>query len=140
LTGSHDLQRFVDAQERVYDRVTEELASGCKRSHWMWFVFPQLRGLGFSLTSRKYGISGLDEARAYLAHPVLGPRLRECTELMLGIEGRSVDDVLGYPDNLKFRSSMTLFAKAADDATLFDGALAKYFAGEPDDKTLGLLQ
>ena len=135
-----DLQRFVDAQERVYDRVTRELSGGRKRSHWMWFVFPQLKGLGFSLTSRKYGISGLDEARAYLEHPVLGQRLRECTELTLGIEGRSVDQVFRYPDNLKFRSSMTLFAHASEGETLFDDALARYFAGEPDDKTLKLLQ
>ena len=140
MTDEFDLQRFVDAQERVYEGVTEELSRGRKRSHWMWFVFPQLKGLGFSLTSRKYGISGLDEARAYLAHPTLGPRLRECTELTLAIEGRSVDQVFGYPDILKFRSSMTLFAKAAGGETLFEDALAKYFAGEPDDKTLTLLQ
>jgi len=139
VTDDYDLQRFVDAQARVYDRAREELAQGHKRSHWMWFVFPQLKGLGFSLTSRKFGLSGLAEARAYLAHPVLGPRLRECTELMLGIEGRSVDQVLGYPDNLKFRSSMTLFAQAADKESPFEEALTKFFAGVPDDKTLELL-
>lgn len=140
MTDDYDLQRFVDAQELVYDRVKEELADGRKHSHWMWFVFPQLKGLGFSPTARHFGISGIDEARAYLAHPVLGPRLRECTELTLGIEGRSVDQVFRYPDNLKFRSSMTLFAQAAADETLFEGALVMYFGGEPDDKTLKLLQ
>jgi uncharacterized protein (DUF1810 family) len=134
-----DLQRFVDAQERVYGHVTAELSAGRKRSHWMWFVFPQLKGLGFSATSQRYGISGLDEARAYLDHPILGPRLRECTGLMLQIEGRSLDEILGYPDNLKFRSSMTLFSRAGDDHR-FDAAIGKYCAGEPDARTLALLR
>lgn len=134
------LQRFIDAQERVYDRVVAELAAGRKRSHWMWFIFPQLRGLGFSSAAHKYGISGLDEARAYLAHPQLGARLRQCTELMMQIESRSLNQVLGSPDDLKFRSSMTLFSLVADDTDIiFHEALVKYCNGEADPKTAGLL-
>jgi uncharacterized protein (DUF1810 family) len=140
MNDSHNLQRFVEAQEPQYARVVEELSSGRKRSHWMWYIFPQLEGLGFSMTARRYGISGLDEAKAYLAHPVLGPRLRECTELVLGIEGRSANQILGHPDDLKFRSSMTLFSRASAGETLFDKAIDKYFAGDPDAKTLQLLQ
>ena len=140
MNSTFDLERFVRAQARIHEQVTQELAAGRKRSHWMWFVFPQLDGLGFSPTARKYAITGLDEARAYLAHPVLGPRLQECTELVLGIDGRSVREIFGYPDDLKFRSSMTLFAQAASGDTCFNEALVKYFAGEPDVRTLELLQ
>lgn len=140
MNRAFDLDRFVRAQARIHEQVTQELAAGRKRSHWMWFVFPQLDGLGFSPTARKYAITGLDEARAYLAHPVLGPRLRECTELVLDIDGRSVREIFGYPDDLKFRSSMTLFAQAASGDTCFNEALVKYFAGEPDVRTLELLQ
>ena len=135
-----DLQRFVDAQNPVYDRVCSELRDGRKKSHWMWFVFPQIEGLGSSQLARKFAISSLAEAAAYLAHPILGPRLAECTNLVNVIEGRSVDQIFGYPDNLKFRSSMTLFARATPDNEVFVAALQKYFNGEPDPVTLARLQ
>jgi uncharacterized protein (DUF1810 family) len=134
-----DLQRFVDAQAGVYDTVLAELHAGRKRSHWIWFVFPQLRGLGHSPTAVRYGISSLDEARAYLAHDVLGPRLRECAGLLRRIHGSSADDVFGWPDNLKVRSSMTLFGVAADDpavASDFYAVLDKFYDGEPDPDTV----
>jgi len=134
-----DLQRFVDAQGSEYQGVLAELRAGRKRSHWIWFIFPQLKGLGRSSTSEYYGISSLDEARAYLRHPILGPRLVECTGLVNRIEGSSVGDIFGFPDNLKFCSSMTLFARAADDPTPFTAALEKYFGGERDPRTLELL-
>jgi uncharacterized protein (DUF1810 family) len=134
-----DLRRFVDAQARVYDDVLAELRNGAKRSHWIWFVFPQLRGLGRSATAQRYGISSLDEARAYLAHPVLGPRLRECTGLVAAIDGRSVDEIFGWPDNLKVRSSMTLFAHATDDNSGFRAVLDKFYDGEEDPATVELL-
>lgn len=134
-----DLERFVDAQDPVIHRVTEELRRGRKASHWMWFVFPQLEGLGRSATARFYGIADLDEARAYLRHPLLGPRLVHCTQLVNGLEGRSAREIFGSPDDLKFRSSMTLFMRAADDPTPFAAALEKYFAGEPDPMTLDRL-
>src|SRR5262245_29614686 len=135
-----DLRRFVDAQDRVYDTVVAELRNGAKRSHWIWFVFPQLRGLGRSATAQHYGISSLDEARAYLAHPVLGPRLRECTRLVAAIDGRSVDQIFGWPDNLKVRSSMTLFAHATDDDAEFRAVLDKFYAGEDDPATVDRLR
>ena len=137
-----DLRRFVDAQDRVYDTVLAELRNGAKRSHWIWFVFPQLRGLGRSDTAHRYGVSSLDEARAYLAHPVLGPRLRECTRLVAAIDGRSVDDIFGWPDNMKVRSSMTLFAHAATEPEAradFRRVLDKFYSGEDDPATLELL-
>lgn len=134
-----DLQRFVDAQAAVYDRVLAELRAGAKRSHWIWFVFPQLRALGSSPTARHYGIDSLAEAKAYLAHPVLGTRLRECTRLVAAVEGRSIDDIFGWPDNLKVRSSMTLFSRAGDDDTDFRAVLDKYYGGEQDARTLELL-
>jgi uncharacterized protein (DUF1810 family) len=138
-----DLRRFVDAQDRVYEAVLGELRDGAKRSHWIWFVFPQLRGLGRSPTAARFGISSLAEARAYLAHPVLGPRLRECTRLVNAIDGRSVDEVFGWPDNLKVRSSMTLFALAAEDAaedsTGFRAVLETFYGGQGDPATVGLL-
>lgn len=121
------LQRFVDAQNPIYDRVLAELRSGCKSTHWMWFVFPQLKGLGGSAMSIKYAISSRPEAEAYLAHPVLGPRLRECTELVNRVEGRSIDEIFGYPDNLKFQSCVSLFALATPDNEVFTRALTKYF-------------
>ncbi len=107
-----DLQRFVDAQRAVYDRVRDELAAGRKRSHWMWFIFPQIEGLGSSLMSRRYAIASREEAAAYLMHPLLGPRLRESTRLVTGIDGRNIHEIFGSPDDLKFQSSMTLFAQA----------------------------
>jgi uncharacterized protein (DUF1810 family) len=134
-----DLQRFVDAQDRVYDTVLSELRGGRKRGHWIWFVFPQLRGLGRSDIAQHYGISSLDEARAYLAHPVLGARLRECTGLVAAIDGRSVDEIFGWPDNLKVRSSMTLFARATDDNSGFRDVLDKFYDGEEDPATVELL-
>jgi uncharacterized protein (DUF1810 family) len=137
-----DLQRFVEAQEPVYDTVLAELRNGAKRSHWIWFVFPQLRGLGRSPTAHHYGIASLDEARAYLAHPVLGSRLRECTRLVAAIDGRSVDAIFGSPDNLKVRSSMTLFAHAAGDGDLaadFRAVLDKFYDGQEDPATVELL-
>ena len=129
-----DLQRFVDAQARVIDRVRAELKAGAKTSHWMWFVFPQLKGLGHSETARRYAIRSLDEARAYWAHPVLGPRLKECTRLVLAAT-KPVGDIFGYPDDLKFRSSMTLFARATNEP-VFRQAIEKFFAGEEDAETV----
>lgn len=133
------LQRFVDAQAGVYRQVIEELRAGRKRSHWMWFIFPQIRGLGFSAMAAAYAISSLNEARAYLAHPLLGPRLRECTALVNAVEGRTAGEIFGYPDDLKFRSSMTLFARAAQDNRVFRDALDKYFGGNEDAATLARL-
>ncbi len=130
-----DLQRFVDAQARVIDRVRAELKAGVKKSHWMWFIFPQVKGLGHSETARRYAIHSLDEARAYHAHPVLGPRLRECTRLVLAANKKAIGDIFGYPDDLKFRSSMTLFARATPEP-VFRQALDKYFAGEEDPETV----
>ena len=133
------LQRFVDAQDPVFANVRAELARGSKASHWMWFVFPQLAGLGRSPTAQHFAIASLDEARAYLAHPVLGPRLAECTRLVNAVQGKPVRAIFGSPDDLKFRSSMTLFALAAPDEPAFRDALDKYFAGVPDPRTLELL-
>ena len=134
------LQRFIDAQEAPYNTVKHELIQGDKRSHWMWFIFPQVEGLGSSAIAIEFSISGLDEARAYLAHPVLGARLRECTALLLQIRGRSLDQIFGYPDNLKFHSSMTLFSIASDGERLFEDALEKYCASQHDSQTLRLLR
>lgn len=134
-----DLERFVQAQAGTYDAALEELRAGAKRSHWMWFIFPQLRALGRSERAIRFGLADLGEARAYFTHPVLGARLRECTELVLGVEGRSAHDIFGSPDDLKFRSSMTLFARAAPDEPLFPAALARYYAGAPDPLTEELL-
>jgi len=139
LPGDFDLQRFVDAQAPLYSRVTAELAAGEKRSHWMWFVFPQLKGLGRSAMAERYGIAGADEARAYLAHALLGPRLLECTRLVLAVRGRTALEILGSPDDLKFRSSMTLFDRVATEQGEFADALQRYFAGRPDERTLALL-
>ena len=133
------LQRFIDAQQPVYAAVLSELRAGRKRSHWMWFIFPQLAGLGHSVTSRTFAVSSLSEAVAYLAHPTLGPRLRECAALVAGIEGRSIAEIFGYPDDLKFHSSMTLFAQAAPQEPVFATCLQKYFGGRPDPQTLALL-
>jgi len=133
------LHRFVDAQARVFERVLAELRDGRKRSHWMWFIFPQIAGLGFSDMARRFAISGRAEALAYLAHPTLGPRLRECTDLVNQVSGRTPDEIFGYPDDLKFRSSVTLFAAVAPAEPVFRTALDKYFSGEPDPATLKLL-
>ncbi len=135
-----NLQRFLDAQQHVIADVLTELKQGRKRGHWIWFIFPQLRGLGFSSNSQFYGISGLQEATAYMAHPVLGPRLEQCTRVVNEIEGRSAEDIFGEIDATKFRSSMTLFAKAAPQNRIFREALEKYFDGEFDPLTLERLQ
>jgi uncharacterized protein (DUF1810 family) len=134
-----ELDRFLGAQEPVFDQVLAELRRGRKTSHWMWFIFPQIRGLGSSSMAIKFAISDLSEARAYFEHPVLGPRLVQCTELVNAVENRSIDDIFGYPDNLKFRSSMTLFARAAPEEQAFRTAIDKYFNGEFDSATDDLL-
>ena len=143
-----DLERFVRAQDDggTYEAAVAELRSGRKRGHWMWFVFPQVAGLGSSPTARAYALSGLDEARAYLAHPVLGPRLREAAQLAAAVPSGTASEVFGYPDDLKLRSSVTLFARAAgsaaDDAgaAVFTAVLDRYFDGDPDPRTLDLLR
>jgi uncharacterized protein (DUF1810 family) len=135
MPDPYDLDRFVRAQDPVLAQVRRELAEGRKRSHWMWFVFPQLRGLGHSAMAQRYAIGSLAEARAYLAHPVLGPRLVECTALVNRVEGRSAHEIFGSPDDLKFRSCMTLFALAQPAAPVFREALEKYFGGAPDPRT-----
>ncbi len=140
MTTEAKLAEFVAAQEEVYDKVRRELAAGRKETHWIWFIFPQMIGLGFSSMSRKFGIASKAEARSYLMHDILGPRLRECTQLLLALPGRNIDSVLGYPDDLKFRSSMTLFAEAAPGEAIFQAALEKFFGGEPDDRTIILLR
>jgi uncharacterized protein (DUF1810 family) len=119
MDDSFDLQRFVDAQASVYPQVVSELRAGRKRSHWMWFIFPQIAGLGHSAMARKFAIRSREEATAYLAHPILGPRLRECTDLVLAVENRSITEILGSPDDIKFRSSMTLFADIAGGDEMF---------------------
>jgi uncharacterized protein (DUF1810 family) len=135
---SDDLDRFVSAQAGVYAGALAELKAGRKRTHWMWFIFPQIAGLGFSPAAQRYAIASLDEARAYLAHPVLGPRLRECAQTLLAVDGMSAREILGYPDDLKLRSSMTLFARAADDPDVFEAVLDRYYDG-PDPRTLDRL-
>jgi uncharacterized protein (DUF1810 family) len=132
----YHLQRFVDAQNPVFAQVCSELRAGRKRSHWMWFMFPQIQGLGYSPLAQKFAIPSLKEAKAYLEHPILGPRLRECCHLVNLIEGRSIEEIFGYPDDLKFRSSMTLFASATSENQIFKEALEKYFNGELDPSTI----
>jgi uncharacterized protein (DUF1810 family) len=134
----YNLGRFVEAQDPVFRQVTSELRAGRKTSHWMWFIFPQIRGLGRSPASVEYAISGLDEARAYLAHPILGPRLKECTQLVLLAGNRPASQIFGSPDDMKFRSCITLFAQASAD-DIFVRALQKYFRGVPDQMTLDRL-
>jgi uncharacterized protein (DUF1810 family) len=136
MPDPYDLQRFVTAQDGVYDAAVRELRAGRKTSHWMWFVFPQIAGLGRSPMAQRFAIGSLDEARAYLAHPVLGPRLLECAEILTELAGTSAQDVFGGIDALKLRSSMTLFARAAPDQPLFGEVLDRYFGGEPDSATL----
>jgi uncharacterized protein (DUF1810 family) len=133
------LERFVDAQARPYEQVRRELEAGRKESHWIWFIFPQIKGLGQSAMSIRFAIASLDEAKAYLAHTVLRPRLRECATLALNVEGRTSRDIFGSIDEMKFRSSMTLFARAAPDEEVFERCLDKYFAGSPDPITLARL-
>jgi uncharacterized protein (DUF1810 family) len=133
------LQRFVDAQQLVYETVLGELRTGRKRSHWMWFIFPQIVGLGRSAMAQRFALSSLEEAAAFLAHPVLGRRLRECARLVAAITGRSIAEIFGDPDDMKFRSSMTLFAQAAPEEPIFAACLQQYFGGEPDPQTLARL-
>jgi uncharacterized protein (DUF1810 family) len=140
LDDPFSLQRFVEAQSRDYGTAIRELRAGAKRSHWMWFVFPQLRGLGRSSTAMFYGITSIAEARAYLAHPVLGPRLRECVQSLLDLSESNAAEILGEIDAMKLRSSMTLFQVAAPDETLFSRALERFYQGKPDAHTLELLK
>jgi uncharacterized protein (DUF1810 family) len=139
VRGPHDLSRFVQAQVGDYEQALSEIQSGRKRSHWMWYIFPQFDGLGFSPTSRRYAIKSLAEAEAYLRHPVLGPRLVECAEAALGVEGRSANEVFGSPDDMKLRSCATLFARVAPAGSVFERLLDKYFQGQPDAESLRLL-
>jgi uncharacterized protein (DUF1810 family) len=134
-----NLERFITAQGTVYPQVVAELSAGCKRTHWIWFIFPQIKGLGRSSQSEYYGIGSLEEAAAYARHPLLGVRLVECTRLVNQVEGRSIREILGSPDDLKFCSSMTLFARAAGENPVFRAAMQKYFNGQPDPLTLALL-
>jgi uncharacterized protein (DUF1810 family) len=138
MPDPHHLDRFVAAQAPVIGQVLDELRDGHKRTHWMWFVFPQLRGLGTSSMAGRFGIASPDEARAYLAHPVLGPRLRECCALLLNVPDRSAHDILGSPDDLKLRSCLTLFSLAAPQEPLFRACLDRFYGGEPDSRTLAL--
>jgi uncharacterized protein (DUF1810 family) len=136
---THDLQRFVDAQSGVYERALAELRAGRKESHWMWFVFPQLAGLGRSPTSERFAIRSLAEAEAYLQHPVLGPRLTACADALLAVPRRSAHEILGSPDDLKLQSSATLFSRVAPAGSVFHRLLDRFFAGTPDRRTLELL-
>ncbi len=144
MSGHNDpfgLNRFIEAQERVYDTVLSELKSGQKRSHWMWFIFPQIAGLGHSATSIRYSIKSAEEARAYLDHPALGARIDECSRALLAVEGKSASAIFGYPDDMKLKSSMTLFASVSSDPhSVFVRVLDKYFTGEWDAATLGILK
>ncbi len=135
----YDLNRFIGAQERVYDDVLSELKNGQKRSHWMWFIFPQIDGLAQSSTSKFYAVKSREEAIAYLNHPILGKRLNECAEAVLAVENRSASEIFGYPDDLKLKSSLTLFASVSDEQSVFALLLDKYFGGERDLRTLKIL-
>jgi uncharacterized protein (DUF1810 family) len=139
MSDPYNLQRFVDAQRSAYETVCAELRAGRKHSHWMWFIFPQIEGLGSSEMAHRFAISSLEEAKAYLEHPVLGARLRECSRLVADVDGRSVEQIFGYPDDMKFRSSMTLFGRATPDNDVFLECLRKYFEGEADPSTLARL-
>jgi uncharacterized protein (DUF1810 family) len=135
----YDLNRFISAQEGVYDRALAELREGLKRTHWMWFIFPQIDGLGHSPTTRLYSIKSLDEARQYLGHPVLGARLVESTEAVLAVSGLSASDIFGHPDDWKLQSSMTLFALVSEPGSIFERVLEKYYQGKRDARTLQIL-
>ena len=136
---THDFDRFVAAQDPVYGQVLAELREGRKRSHWMWFVFPQLEGLGRSPTARHFAIKSREEGLQYLAHPLLGARLRECTKALLAVPDCPISEILGFPDDLKFRSSMTLFSELAGPGSIFEQALERFYGGDADGRTLGLL-
>ncbi len=139
ISDPYDQHRFITAQEGVYERALAELRGGLKRSHWMWFIFPQIDGLGFSPTTRFYAIKSLKEARQYLAHPVLGARLMECAEAVLVLQGRTASDIFGYPDDMKLQSSMTLFALAAGPGSVFERVLEKYYQGKRDPRTIQIV-
>lgn len=139
LADPFNPQRFLDAQASIYAQALAEIRAGRKETHWMWFIFPQLAGLGFSEMAERYAITSLNEARAYLAHPALGPRLIEITEAALSVDGRSANEIFGTPDDLKLRSSATLFAEASPTDAVFERLLQKYFGGERDQKTLRLI-
>jgi uncharacterized protein (DUF1810 family) len=139
MDGEFDLERFVDAQARNYDDALAELRRGRKASHWMWYVFPQVEGLGSSPMAQAYAIGSLAEARAYLEHPLLGPRLKACVAALLALEGRTAHEILGSPDDLKLRSSLTLFAEAAPAEPCFQAALDRYYGGAADPRTLARL-
>ncbi len=140
MEDPYNLQRFVDVQAAVYGQVCTELRRGQKTSHWIWFIFPQIQGLGQSSMAVRFAIASTAEAEAYLRHPLLGPRLQECCELLLHVEGRAISDIMGYPDDLKLRSSMTLFSQATTNNKVFLAILGKYFGGEFDKATLLLLK
>jgi len=140
MNDPYDLERFVEAQRGVYEQVCAELRRGRKTGHWMWFIFPQIAGLGVSAMSQRYAIGSVDEARRYLAHPVLGPRLREICGIVNGIEGRTAEEIFGWPDDMKLRSSMTLFAHATRENAEFVEVIRKYFGGEWDQRTVELIQ
>jgi uncharacterized protein (DUF1810 family) len=140
VADPYNLSRFVEAQVESYDQALSEIRRGRKQSHWMWYIFPQIDGLGFSATSRRYSIKSLDEAKAYLCHPVLGPRLIECAEAALGVEGRSAYEIFGSPDDMKLRSCATLFASVSSPGSVFEKLLGKFFQDEQDNKTLRLLR
>ncbi len=136
----YDLKRFLSAQQGIYERALAELTRGQKRTHWMWYIFPQFDGLGYSPTAKRYSIKSIEEARQYLNHPVLGKRLLECTEAVIALKGGSLSEIFGYPDDLKFKSSMTLFEKIAGSGSVFSSALDMYCHGERDATTLKLLE
>ena len=136
----YDLSRFLKAQERDYDTALSEIRSGQKRSHWIWYIFPQVKGLGFSPTSEHYGIAGLEEAKAYMENETLRKHLIEISEALLALDSSDAGDVMGYPDDLKLRSSMTLFAEAAPDVEVFGKVLDKFYGGKKDQRTLDILE
>jgi uncharacterized protein (DUF1810 family) len=134
-----DLNRFLEAQEHDYERALAEIRNGRKRSHWMWYIFPQLDGLGHSSTARFYGIKGVEEAQAFIKHEILGPRLRECAEAVLSVEGKTAEEIFGFPDVLKLRSCATLFSQVCEPGSIFERLLQKYYGGVADEATLRLL-
>ena len=140
MNDTYQLQRFLDAQEDIYPNVVRELKQGRKQSHWIWYIFPQVKGLGKSYISKKYALGSLDEAAAYVQHPILGNRLNECTEIVVNTEGSTAEQIFGYPDNLKFHSSITLFSLVENHNPLFDSALRKYFDNKKDQLTLDTLK
>ncbi len=140
ITDSNEENRFLSAQQNIYSHVLKELQNGKKTSHWMWFIFPQIEGLGHSSTAKYYSIKSINEAKEYIDHPILGKRLFECSNIILKIEGRSVEDIFGYPDYLKLKSCMTLFNYAVPKQKVFADVLNKYFAGEQDEQTISILQ